>query len=311
MRFPATPGWALLQMVVGGPRHSWLRAPAAAVAVSVGLGGGFLVGCVFVARRVCVWCLCWCVCPVCVVVAWVWVCLPCVLVCVRVCACVVCGGWFPRLELAAGVGVGAAGVCRGWSLATPGGGFWVRFPATPGWVPLPVVVGAPLHSWLRAPGAVPRHSWLGSTGGGGVSSLAIPGCGSWLRFPATPGWGSPAAAVAVYVGLDVGFLVVGVFVAQRVCVWCLCWCVCRVFVAVAWVWVSSVCVRVCVCVCACVVCGGWFSGWGLPLVWVWVLLVCAVVGPSRLLAEVPGCNSPPLLAGFRCQWWWVLLSTPG
>ena len=69
----------------------------------------------------------------------------------------------------------------------------MRFPATPGWVSLSAVVCAPRHSWLRAlvlnPGAVPRYSWLGSAVGGGVWSLATPGCGSRLRFPATPGWG--------------------------------------------------------------------------------------------------------------------------
>ena len=32
-------------------------------------------------------------------------------------------------------------------------------------------------------------------------------------------------------------------------------------------------------------------------------LVCGVVGPSPLLAEVPVCYSPPLLAGFRCRRW--------
>ena len=302
LRFPATPG---------------LCPPAEAAAVSVGLHGGFLVVCAFVARRVCAWCLCWCVCRVCVMVAWVWMCLPCVLVCVRVCACVVCGGWFPRLGLVAEVGVGAAGVCRGWSLATPGGGSSVRFPATPGWVllplllPLQVVVGAPFHSLLRALAEVPRHSWLGSTGGGGVRLLAIPGCGSWLRFPATPGWGSPAAAVAVSVGLGVGCFVVCVFVARRMCAWCLCWCVCRALVAVAWVWVYLPCVLVCVRACACVVCGGWFWRLGLAAGVVWVRLVCIVVGPSPLLVQVPGCASPTLLAGFRCRWWWVLLSTPG
>ena len=105
LRFPAIPGWGL---------------PAAAVAVSVGLGGGYLVVCVFVARCVRAWCLCWCVCRVLVVVAWVWVCLPCVLVCVCVCGWVC--GW-GRLGLSAGVGVGVVGVCRGWSLAIPGGGF--------------------------------------------------------------------------------------------------------------------------------------------------------------------------------------------
>ena len=53
----------------------------------------------------------------------------------------------------------------------------MRLPATPGWVSLPVMVGVPRHSRLKALGAVPRHSWLGSAGGGGV------------RLPANPGWG--------------------------------------------------------------------------------------------------------------------------
>ena len=105
----------------------------------------------------------------------------------------------------------------------------MRFPATPGWVSLSAVVGAPHLSCLRAPDAVPRHSWLGSAGGGVV------------------------------------------------------WCV------VCGVW--------------CVLCGG-----GV-LVGLW--LVCGVVGPSPLLVEVPVCYFPPLLAGFRCRWWWVFLTTPG
>ena len=58
-----------------------------------------------------------------------------------------------------------------------------------------------------------------------------------------------------------------------------------------------------VCGVWCVVCGG-----GV-LVGLW--LVCGVVGPSPLLAEVPVCYSPPLLAGFRCRWWWAFLATPG
>ena len=54
---------------------------------------------------------------------------------------------------------------------------------------------------------------------------------------------------------------------------------------------------------AAVVCGG-----GV-LVGLW--LVCGVVGPSPLLAVVPVCYSPPLLAGFRCRWWWAVPATPG
>ena len=58
-----------------------------------------------------------------------------------------------------------------------------------------------------------------------------------------------------------------------------------------------------VCGVWCVVCGGGvlFGLW----------LVCGVVGPSPLLAEVPVCYSPPLLAGFRCRWWWAVPATPG
>ena len=181
--------------------------------------------------------------------------------------CVVCGGgvWW------------VCGWC-GWSLATPGGGSCVLLPATPGWVSMPVAVGGPRHSWLRALGAVPRHSWPGFAGGGGVwwgcgwcvvwlvprlpwrSFLCATPRHSWLgfaagggvRFPATSGWGLLA-------------------------------------VVVRGVW--------------CVVCGG-----GV-LAGLWV--VCGVVGPSPLLAEVPVCYSPPLLAGFRCRWWWAVPATPG
>ena len=60
----------------------------------------------------------------------------------------------------------------------------------------------------------------------------------------------------------------------------------------------------------CVVCGVWcvVSGGGV-LAGLW--LVCGVVGPSPLLAEVPLCYSPPLLVGFRCRWWWAVLATAG
>ena len=274
MLLPATPGWVSLLVVVGGPRHSWLRSPG---------GGGVWWGCG------------WCV--VCLVPRHSWrrfLCatprhswlgfaacggvrfpatpgwgLPAAVVCGV--WCVVCGVWCAAVVCWWGCGCG-------WSLATPGGGSCVLLPATPGWISMPVAVGGPRHSWLRALGAVPRHSWLGFAGGGGVCW----GCGwcvvwlvprhswrsflcatprhSWLgfaagggvRFPATPGWGLLA-------------------------------------VVVRGVW--------------CVVCGG-----GV-LAGLWV--VCGVVGPSPLLAEVPVCYSPPLLAGFRCRWWWAVPATPG
>ena len=95
-----------------------------------------------------------------------------------------------------------------------------------------------------------------------------------------------------------------VLVARRVRVVCVLVCVvCVRGVCVAGgagVGVSSACVSVCVCVaCGVVRCGVFMGMW----------LVCAVVGPSLLLAEVPVCDSPPLLAGFRC--WWVFLASPG
>ena len=152
----------------------------------------------------------------------------------------------------------------------------MRFPATPGWVWLPVVVGAPCHSWLRASGAVPRRSWLGSAGGGGVWSLATPGCGSRSRFPATLGWGVrwwwwwvgpchswlrvldavprhswPGSVVGVSAG---GGFPCCVCLWRGVCAWCLCWCVWCVFVVsvlvVVRVWACLP--RALVCVCACV-----------------------------------------------------------
>ena len=158
-------------------------------------------------------------------------------------------------------------------------------PATPGWVSLPVVVGGPRHSWLRVPGAVLRHSWLGSVGGGGVWW----GCGwcvvwlvprhSWRRvLCATPrhSWLGFAAGGGVWFPATPGW---GLLAAVVCGVWCV----------VCGVW--------------CVVCGG-----GV-LVGLW--LVCGVVGPSPLLAEVPVCYSPPFPAGFRCRWWWAFLATPG
>ena len=169
------------------------------------------------------------------------------------------------------VGGVVAGVWCGWSLATPGGVSRVLLPATPGWVSLLVVVGGPRHSWLRSPG------------GGGVWW----GCGwcvvwlvprhSWRRFLcATPrhSWLGFAACGGVRFPATPGW-----GSAAGSGVWC-------------------------------VVCGVWcvVSGGGV-LVGLW--LVCGVVGPSPLLAEVPVCYSPPLLVGSRCRWWWAVLATPG
>ena len=222
--------------------------------------------------------------------------------------CVVCGVWCVVCGVRRWcVGGVVAGVWCGWSLATPGGGSCVLLPATPGLVSLPVVVGGPRHSWLRAPGAVPRHSWLGSAGGGGEWW----GCGwcvvwlvprhswrrflcatprhSWLgfaagggvRFPATPGWGLLAAVVRG--------------------VWCV---VCGVWCA------AVVCWRGC----------GWCVVWLAPR-YSWQRFLCATprhswLGfaaggggrSSPLLAEGPGRGSPPLLAGVRwrrCVAWSV------
>ena len=149
------------------------------------------------------------------------------------------------------------------------------------------MVGASRHSWLRAPGAVPHHSWLGSAGGGGVWSLATPGCGSRSRFPATPGWGVrwwrcwvgpchswlwvPGAAprhswlgsagrgAGCFRGWGFPFLCV--LLARRVRVVavlvCVVWCLFVVSVlVVVWAWAGLPCVFVCMCVCVRVWCVG-------------------------------------------------------
>ena len=69
-----------------------------------------------------------------------------------------------------------------------------------------------------------------------------------MRFTATPGWGPPAAAVALSVGLGGGLPVLCVFVAQRVRVVSALVCVSCVRGGGVAVGVSSVCVGVSVCV---------------------------------------------------------------
>ena len=248
-------------------------------------------------------------------------------------AAVVCGAWRWC------VGGVVVGVWCGWSLATPGGGSCVLLSATPGWVSLPVVVGGPRHSWLGSVGGV--AVWCVVCGGGvlvglwllcgvvGPSPLLaeVPVCYSppllagfrcrwWWAVPATPGWGPLAAVVCgvwcVVCGVwrwCVGGVVAGVW-----CGWSLATpgrgsCV-LLPATPGWVslplvvggirhsWVGSPCGGGVWCV----VCGG-----GV-LVGLW--LVCGVVGPSPLLAEVPVCYPPPLLAGFRCRWW-AVPTTPG
>ena len=310
--------------------------------------GGVGVGVPSVYVGVCV-CVCGCVARAGwgLLLVWVWVGLVCAVVGPSLAGvrwwrwCVVCGVWLVVCGVRRWcVGGVVAGVWCGWSLATPGGGSCLLLPTTPGWVSLPVVVGVTRHSWLRVPGAVPRHSWLGfAVGGGGCSSPLLagsPGCGSppllvgvrWRRWCvvcgvwcvvcgvpwvcvcgvvadvwcgwslATPGGGSCVLLPATpgWVSLPV---VVGVprhsWLRSRV----------RLPATPGWGPLAAV-----VCGVWCVVCGVWcvMCGSGV-LVGFW--LVCGVVGPSPLLAEVPVCYSPPLLAGFRCRWWWAFLATLG
>ena len=147
----------------------------------------------------------------------------------------------------------------------------------------------------------------------------LPGfrCRWWWAVPATPGWGPLAAVVCgVWCVACGGGVLVGL------------WLVCGVVgpspllaeVPVCysppllagfgywWWWAVPATpgwgpLAAVVCGVWCVVCGG-----GV-LVGLW--LVCGVVGPSPLLAEVPVCYSPPLLARFRCRWWWAVPATPG
>ena len=148
-------------------------------------------------------------------------------------------------------------------------------PATPGWVSLPVMVGGP------------RHSWLGSAGGGGVWCAACGG-GVLVGSRLVCGVVGPSPLLAEVPVCYSPPLLAG-FRCRR---W---W---AVPATPGWGPLAAV-----VCGLWCVVCGG-----GV-LVGLW--LVCGVVGPSPLLAEVPVCYSPPLLAGFRCRWWWAVSATPG
>ena len=265
MRFPATPGWGPLAAVVCGclpllgavlvavPRHYWLGSAGRGGGCFSGVGWGVSRGvCVLGAARARVVSVL--VCVTCVPGRGLGVGVS--SVCVGVCVCVrVCGVW--RLVSPAGAdrwcGFGC-GWCVSWLVPRHS---WRRFlSAIPrhSWLGF-AAGGAGRSSPLLAEG--PGCGFPPLLAGGRLAAVvcgrlpllaAGPGCGSppllagvhwrrwcvvachswvrsWLRFPATPGWGPPAAAVAVSVGLRGGFLVVCVFVARRVRVWCLCWCV--------------------------------------------------------------------------------------
>ena len=273
MLLPATPGWVSLPVVVGGPRHSWLGSACGGGVWCVVCGGGVLVG---------LWLACGVVGP-----------SP-LLAEVRVC-------YSPPLL--------AGFRCRWWAV-----------PATPGWGPLAallcgvwcvamvcwwgfgwcVVWLVPRCSWRRFLCATPHHSWLGFATGGGGRSLPLLAGVRWRR----------CCVVCAVWRWCVGGVVAGVW-----CGWSLATpgggsCV-LLPATPGWVslpvvvggprhsWLGSACGGGVWCV----VCGG-----GV-LVGLW--LVCGVVGPSPLLAEVRVCYSPPLLAGIRCQWWWAVPATPG
>ena len=181
MLLPATPGWVSLPVVVGGPRHSWLRVPGGVPRHSWlgSVGGGGV-------RWGSGWCVVWSV-PrhswrrflratprhswlgfaagggvwspatpgwglLAAVVCGVW-CVPCGV------WCVVCGG---------GVLVGLWLVC----------GVVGHSPLL---AEVPVCYSPPLLAGFRC------WWWW--------AFLATPGGGSRARFPATPGWGPLAAVV--------------------------------------------------------------------------------------------------------------------
>ena len=281
MLLPATPGWVSLPVVMGGPRHSWLGSAGGVAVWCVVCGGGVLLG---------LWLVCGVVGP-----------SP-LLAEVPVC-------YSPPLL--------AGFRCR----------WWWAVPATPGWGPLVallcgvwcvavvcwwgcgwcVVWLVPRHSWRRFLCATPRHSWLGFAAGGGGRSPPLLAGARLRRWCVVCGVWCVVCGGGVLVGLWLVCGVVGpspLLAKVPVCYSppLLAGFRCRWWWAVpatpGWGPLAAV-----VCGVWCVVCGG-----GV-LLGLW--LVSGVVGPSPVLAEVPMCYSPPLLAGFRCRWWWAVPATPG
>ena len=282
---PATPGWVSLPVVVGGPRHSWL-----------GSAGGGGVWCVAV--------VCWLLVPrhswrrfLCATPRHSWLGFAagggawCAVCGVRRVACGggVCG-WFVAGVVGPSPLLAEVPVCYSPPLLA---GFrcwwWWAVPATPGWGPLAAVVCG-VWRWCV-----------------GCWSLATPGGGSCVLLPATPGWVSLPVVVGgprhSWLGSAGGG---GVWCVAVVC-WLLVprhsW---RRFLCAtprhSWLGFAAGGGAWCaVCGVRRVACGGGVCGG----------FVAGVVGPSPLLAEVPVCYSPPLLAGFRCRWWWAVPATPG
>ena len=282
---PATPGLVSLPVVVGGPRHSWL-----------GSAGGGGVWCVAV--------VCWLLVPrhswrrfLCATPRHSWLGFAaggggwCAVCGVRRVACGggVCGGFVAGVVGPSPL-LAEVPVCYSPPLLA---GFrcrwWWAVPATPGWGPLAAVV---CGVWWWCVGC-----W----------SLATPGGGSCVLLPATPGWVSLPVVVGgprhSWLGSAGGG---GVWCVAVVC-WLLVprhsW---RRFLCAtprhSWLGFAAGGGGWCaVCGVRRVACGGGVCGG----------FVAGVVGPSPLLAEVPVCYSPPLLAGFRCRWWWAVPATPG
>ena len=186
--------------------------------------------------------------------------------------------------------------CRWWwaFLATPGGGSQARFPATPGRVSLSAVVSGVwcvvcgVRRWCV--GRVVAAVWCGW-------SLTTPGGGSCVLLPATPGWVSLPVVVrsprhswlrvpgAVprhsWLGSAHGG---GVWCVAVVCWWGCGWCV--VWLVPRHSWRRFLCATP-------------RHSW----------LGFAAGGGGRsspLLAEGPGCGSPPLLAGACSRRWCVV-----
>ena len=262
MLLPATPGWVSLPVVVGGPRHSWL-----------GSAGGHGVWCVAV--------VCWLLVPrhswrrfLCATPRHSWLGFAagggawCAVCGVRrvVCGGGVCGGFVAGVVGPSPL-LAEVPVCYSPPLLA---GFrcrwWWAVPATPGWGPLAAVVCG-VWRWCV-----------------GCWSLATPGGGSCVLLPATPGWVSLPVVVGgprhSWLGSAGGGGVWCVAVVRWLLVPRHSW---LGFAVGGGAWCA-------VCGVRRVACGGGVCGG----------FVAGVVGPSPLLAEVPVCYSPPLLAGFRC-----------